>query len=76
MDTSNEENSLMLKNYHKAPVPCWASSLFCVWINNCGEMYRAVLPRGVTKTYRKIAAMVLATKIVVSFISRYVTAEI
>jgi hypothetical protein len=39
-------------------------------------MYSAVSPRGVTKTDRKIAAMVLGTKIVVFFISRHVTAGI
>jgi hypothetical protein len=39
-------------------------------------MYGAELPRGVTKTDRKIAAMVLATKIVVSFIFRSIEAEI
>jgi hypothetical protein len=44
--------------------------------NQLWEIYGAVGPRGMTKKYREITAMVLATNIMVSFIFGYVKAEL
>jgi hypothetical protein len=43
---------------------------------DCGEIYGALVPRGVTKKYREIAAIVMATNIVVSFVFGYVKAKL